>query len=60
LVTPLRSNNPVWIAFHEYAALASDLWRARRPGQWVGLLFAPPRDHQPTTGPSATVRFAAE
>ncbi len=27
LVTPLRSNNPLWIAFHEYAALTRDLWR---------------------------------
>ena len=29
LVTPLRSNNPVVIAFHEWAALGRDLWRAR-------------------------------
>ena len=28
LVTPLRSNNPVVIAFHEWAALGRDLWRA--------------------------------
>src|SRR5499427_6627194 len=28
LVTPLRSNNPIIIAFHEWAALAADLWRA--------------------------------
>jgi sterol desaturase/sphingolipid hydroxylase (fatty acid hydroxylase superfamily) len=29
LVVPLRSYNPVWIAFHEFIALAHDLWRAR-------------------------------
>jgi sterol desaturase/sphingolipid hydroxylase (fatty acid hydroxylase superfamily) len=28
LVVPLRSYNPVWIAFHEFVALARDLWRA--------------------------------
>jgi sterol desaturase/sphingolipid hydroxylase (fatty acid hydroxylase superfamily) len=29
LVEPLHSNNPVWIAFHGFAALGRDLWRAR-------------------------------
>jgi sterol desaturase/sphingolipid hydroxylase (fatty acid hydroxylase superfamily) len=29
LVVPLRSYNPVWIAFHEFVALGHDLWRAR-------------------------------
>ena len=29
LVVPLRSYNPVWIAFHEFIALGRDLWRAR-------------------------------
>jgi sterol desaturase/sphingolipid hydroxylase (fatty acid hydroxylase superfamily) len=29
LVVPLRSYNPVWIAFHEFIALARDLWAAR-------------------------------
>jgi len=29
LVVPLRSYNPVWIAFHEFVALGRDLWRAR-------------------------------
>ena len=29
LVEPLRSYNPVWIAFHEFVALGRDLWRAR-------------------------------
>ena len=29
LTVPLRSYNPLWIALHEFAALARDLWRAR-------------------------------
>jgi sterol desaturase/sphingolipid hydroxylase (fatty acid hydroxylase superfamily) len=29
LVVPLRSYNPLWIAFHGFAELARDLWRAR-------------------------------
>jgi sterol desaturase/sphingolipid hydroxylase (fatty acid hydroxylase superfamily) len=29
LAVPLRSYNPLWIAFHEFAALAGDLWHAR-------------------------------
>ena len=29
LVGPLRSNNPLWIAFHEFVALGRDLWRGR-------------------------------
>ena len=29
LVAPLRSYNPLWIAFHEFAALGRDLWQAR-------------------------------
>ena len=29
LVVPLRSYNPLWIAFHEYVALGRDLWQAR-------------------------------
>jgi sterol desaturase/sphingolipid hydroxylase (fatty acid hydroxylase superfamily) len=60
LVTPLHSNNPVWIAFHEYAALARDLWRARRPDEWARFLFGPPRDHERGTGPSTTIAAAAE
>ncbi len=32
LVVPLRSYNPVWIAFHEFVALGRDLWRARSWG----------------------------
>jgi sterol desaturase/sphingolipid hydroxylase (fatty acid hydroxylase superfamily) len=29
LVVPLRSYNPVWIAFHGFVELARDLWQAR-------------------------------
>jgi hypothetical protein len=28
-VTPLLSNNPLVIGFHEWAAMARDLWQAR-------------------------------
>ena len=60
LVTPLRSNNPVIIAFHEWAALARDLWRARSwrerlmcvigpPGPRSGVDDAMPPSSQPPT-----------
>jgi len=42
LVTPLRSNNPVIIAFHEWQALARDLWRARSWGGRLACLIGPP------------------
>ena len=42
LVTPLRSNNPVIIAFHEWAALARDLWRARSWRERLICLIGPP------------------
>lgn len=29
LVVPLRSYNPLWIAFHEFVALGRELWQAR-------------------------------
>jgi sterol desaturase/sphingolipid hydroxylase (fatty acid hydroxylase superfamily) len=29
LVVPLRSYNPLWIAFHEFVGLGRDVWRAR-------------------------------
>lgn len=37
LVVPLRSYNPLWIAFHEFVALGRDLWRAHG---WRGRLRA--------------------
>jgi len=42
LVQPLRSNNPIIIAFHEYMALACDLWRARSWWDRWWYLFGPP------------------
>jgi sterol desaturase/sphingolipid hydroxylase (fatty acid hydroxylase superfamily) len=42
LVKPLRSNNPLIIAFHEWAALARDLWRARSWRDRWSYLFGPP------------------
>ena len=58
LVKPLRSNNPVVIAFHEWAALARDLlrsptWRAR-----FACLIGPPGDGPST--PSAATSNANE
>jgi hypothetical protein len=41
LVTPLRSNNPIIIAFHERAALAGDLWRARSWREQLACLIGP-------------------
>jgi len=42
LVKPLTSNNPVWIAFHEWIALGRDLLAARSPREAWGYLFGPP------------------
>lgn len=42
LVTPLHSNNPVIIAFHEWAALARDLWRARSWRERLMCVIGPP------------------
>jgi sterol desaturase/sphingolipid hydroxylase (fatty acid hydroxylase superfamily) len=42
LVTPLMTNNPIIIAFHEWRALARDLWRARSWGARWQHLFGPP------------------
>jgi sterol desaturase/sphingolipid hydroxylase (fatty acid hydroxylase superfamily) len=42
LVKPLRSNNPVVIAFHEWAALARDLWRSRSWRERFACLVGPP------------------
>ena len=42
LVTPLRSNNPVIIGFHEWAALARDLWRSRSWRERFTCLIGPP------------------
>jgi sterol desaturase/sphingolipid hydroxylase (fatty acid hydroxylase superfamily) len=42
LVEPLRSNNPIVIAFHEWVALMRDLIRARTWGERWSYLFGPP------------------
>ena len=42
LVTPLRSNNPIIIAFHEWAALARDLWRSHSWRERFACLIGPP------------------
>jgi hypothetical protein len=55
LVTPLLSNNPVIIAFHEWAALARDLWRAPSWRERLACLVGPPdrRPAPPSIAPSA-------
>jgi sterol desaturase/sphingolipid hydroxylase (fatty acid hydroxylase superfamily) len=47
LVEPLRSNNPLWIAFHGWIALGRDL---RETGfrEWWRALFGPPASHPRT------------
>jgi sterol desaturase/sphingolipid hydroxylase (fatty acid hydroxylase superfamily) len=42
LVTPLRSNNPLIIAFHEWGALARDLWQARSWRERLMCVIGPP------------------
>lgn len=43
LVVPLRSNNPVRIAFHEWLALGGELRRARNWRERARVLVGPPR-----------------
>jgi sterol desaturase/sphingolipid hydroxylase (fatty acid hydroxylase superfamily) len=42
LTEPLRSNNPIVIAFHEWAAIVRDLWQARSWRHRWSYLFGPP------------------
>ena len=42
LVTPLTTNNPIKIAFHEWLKFANDLFTARSWREAVGHLFGPP------------------
>jgi len=42
LVEPLRTHNPVRIAFFQWVAVARDLRRARGPRELAGYLFGPP------------------
>jgi hypothetical protein len=52
-VTPLRSNNPIVIAFHEWAALGRDLWRAHTWRERFACLIGPP-GVDPAASPVAT------
>jgi sterol desaturase/sphingolipid hydroxylase (fatty acid hydroxylase superfamily) len=42
LVKNLRTFNPLWIAFHEYVAIARDVWRARSLTEVCGYVFGRP------------------
>ena len=42
LATPLVSNNPIKIAFHEWLKIAKDLRGARTAREVIGYLFGPP------------------
>jgi sterol desaturase/sphingolipid hydroxylase (fatty acid hydroxylase superfamily) len=50
LVKPLRSNNPVVIAFHEWAALGRDLWRSPTWRARFACLIRPPGDDTVSAG----------
>jgi sterol desaturase/sphingolipid hydroxylase (fatty acid hydroxylase superfamily) len=43
LVKPLVSYNPGFIALHEWAAMARDIWSARTWREKLGCAFGPPR-----------------
>jgi hypothetical protein len=54
LVTPLLSNNPLIIGFHEWAALARDLWRAPSWRERLACIAGPPdRVMTPVAAPPA-------
>jgi sterol desaturase/sphingolipid hydroxylase (fatty acid hydroxylase superfamily) len=42
LIKNLRTFNPLWIAFHEYLAIARDVWRARSLSEAWGYVFGRP------------------
>ncbi len=55
LVTPLTSNNPFYVEFHEWIALFRDLHGAKTAREWLGHIFGPPGwrpegDHMTTEG----------
>jgi sterol desaturase/sphingolipid hydroxylase (fatty acid hydroxylase superfamily) len=52
LVTPLRSNNPLIIAFHEWAALARDIWQARSWRERLMCVIGPPAPHPDQATPA--------
>lgn len=42
LTKPLESRNPVWIAFHEWVAMLTHVWRARHWKNKLAYLLMPP------------------
>jgi len=58
LVTPLYSNNPIVIGFHEWAALVRDLRRAKTLRNGLFALFGPPGGQPPAEPRPHNVRTA--
>jgi sterol desaturase/sphingolipid hydroxylase (fatty acid hydroxylase superfamily) len=56
LVTPLRSNNPFVIAFHEWGALARDLWHARSWREVLANVAGPPGGRPATPSAAASAQ----
>ncbi len=60
LTRNLKTYNPVTIAFHEWAAMARDVWHARSWRERLGYVCAPPGWRPDGTGATArTLRAAA-
>jgi sterol desaturase/sphingolipid hydroxylase (fatty acid hydroxylase superfamily) len=59
LVTPLRSNNPIVIGFHEWAALVRDLWHAKSFREAFSAIAGPPGAVSQTTPAQAAAGLAA-
>ena len=59
LVHPLHSRNPIRIAFHEWAALVRDLWRAKGWRVRYDALFGPPGAHAAASTPPTPVALPA-
>jgi sterol desaturase/sphingolipid hydroxylase (fatty acid hydroxylase superfamily) len=59
LTTPLHTNNPLSIAFHQFGPLFRDLRSARSLGEAIGILFGPMpvRVDHPESWPSATAEL---
>jgi sterol desaturase/sphingolipid hydroxylase (fatty acid hydroxylase superfamily) len=59
LVHPLHSWNPIRIAFHEWAALVRDLWRAKGWRVRYDALFGPPGAQAAASPPPTPVALPA-
>jgi hypothetical protein len=59
LIHNIDTHNPVRIAFHEWAALFRDLFRARNPREAFGAVFGPPGWQPDGKGPTAANLRAA-